>query len=77
MTTFKKDFDKYFHMTLQKWLVQKRLDLAHFLVAEKHRRPIEVCHETGFENLSHFSFAFKKRFGYPPSTILKFDNKTK
>ncbi|WP_262696861.1 hypothetical protein [Chryseobacterium sp. 3008163] len=23
----------------------------------------------GFENLSHFSFAFKKQFGYSPSEL--------
>lgn len=77
LTTFKKDFKKTFHMTPQKWLVQKRLDLAHFLISEKHRKPIEVYHEAGFENLSHFSFAFKRKFGYPPSTLLKHNKNTK
>jgi len=27
--------------------------------------------EVGFENLSHFSYEFKKQFGYPPTQLLK------
>lgn len=71
LTTFKRDFKKAFHTTPQKWLIQKRLELAHYQLAEKHRKPVEVFYEVGFENLSHFSFAFKKHFGYPPTGISK------
>ncbi len=67
LTTFKRDFKKSFHTTPQKWLIQKRLELAHHQLFEKGRKPIEIYLETGFENLSHFSFAFKKYFGYPPT----------
>jgi AraC-like DNA-binding protein len=69
LTTFKRDFKKAFNTTPQKWLTQKRLELAHYELAEKKRKPVEVCYETGFENLSHFSFAFKKYFGYAPTSI--------
>jgi AraC family transcriptional regulator, exoenzyme S synthesis regulatory protein ExsA len=69
LTAFKRDFKKAFNSTPQKWLTQKRLELAHYELAEKKRKPIEVCHETGFENLSHFSFAFKKHFGYAPTHL--------
>jgi len=71
LTTFKRDFKKAFHTTPQKWLTQKRLELAHYQLAEKHRKPVEVFYEVGFENLSHFSFAFKKQFGYAPTEINK------
>lgn len=67
LTTFKRDFKKSFNTTPQKWLIQKRLELAHYHLFEKARKPVEVYLETGFENLSHFSFAFKKYFGYPPT----------
>lgn len=70
LTTFKRDFKKAFNTTPQKWLTQKRLELAHYELAEKKRKPVEVCYETGFENLSHFSFAFKKHFGYPPTNLI-------
>lgn len=69
LTTFKRDFHKAFNITPQRWLTQKRLELAHYQLSEKRRKPVEVYLETGFENLSHFSFAFKKRFGYSPTEL--------
>lgn len=69
LTTFKRDFKKAFSTTPQRWLTQKRLELAHYELAEKNKKPIDVCFETGFENLSHFSFAFKKHFGYAPTEL--------
>ncbi|WP_339880727.1 AraC family transcriptional regulator [uncultured Algoriphagus sp.] len=69
LTTFKKDFKLAFNIPPQRWLTLKRLELAHFQLAEKNKKPIEVCYESGFENLSHFSFAFKKQYGYPPTQI--------
>lgn len=70
LTTFKRDFKKAFATTPQRWLTKKRLELAHYQFTEKKRKPTEVCYEVGFENLSHFSFAFKKHFGYAPSELL-------
>jgi len=70
LTTFKRDFNKIFNMTPQRWLTKKRLERAHYQLKETQKRPIEVCYETGFENLSHFSYAFKKHFGYPPTALL-------
>lgn len=70
LTTFKRDFKKIFNTTPQRWLTQKRLELAHYQFVEKRKKPVDVCYETGFENLSHFSFAFKKHFGYAPTDLL-------
>jgi len=69
LTTFKRDFKKVFNTTPQKWLIQKRLELAHYQLSEKHKKPAEVYLEVGFENLSHFSFVFKKHFGYAPTAL--------
>jgi len=63
LTTFKRDFSRVFNTTPQRWLTQKRLELAHYQFVEKKKKPIDVCYEVGFENLSHFSYAFKKHFG--------------
>jgi AraC-like DNA-binding protein len=75
LTTFKRDFKKAFTITPQRWLTQKRLELAHYELTEKKRKPVEVCYETGFENLSHFSYAFKKHFGYAPSNLSEQSNR--
>lgn len=69
LTTFKRDFKKTFQLSPQRWLTQKRLALAHYQLAEKSRTPVELYLEVGFENLAHFSYAFKKQFGYPPTTL--------
>ena len=71
LTTFKRDFKKAFNATPQKWLTEKRLKLAHYQFVEKNKKPIDVCYEVGFENLSHFSYAFKKHFGYAPTELLE------
>lgn len=69
LTTFKRDFKKAFQLSPQRWLTQKRLALAHYQLAEKSRKPVELYLEVGFENLAHFSYAFKKQFGYPPTAL--------
>ncbi|GAB3790889.1 hypothetical protein GCM10028818_61580 [Spirosoma horti] len=69
LTSFKKDFHKAFNNSPGRWLTQKRLELAHYQIVEKKRKPSEVYLEVGFEDLSHFSFAFKKNFGYNPTNF--------
>jgi AraC-like DNA-binding protein len=69
LTTFKRDFKKAFQLSPQRWLTQRRLALAHYQLAEKGRKPVELYLEVGFENLAHFSYAFKKQFGYPPTAL--------
>ena len=69
LSTFKSDFKKLFNNTPGKWLTTKRLELAyHKLTAEKLKSS-DIYLSVGFENLSHFSFAFKKAFGKSPSSI--------
>jgi AraC-like DNA-binding protein len=70
LATFKRDFQKTFHEPPQKWLLQKRLKQAHYLMAEKLQKPSDVYLEVGFENLSHFSNSFRQQFGYSPSSLL-------
>ncbi|WP_031526136.1 helix-turn-helix domain-containing protein [Dyadobacter crusticola] len=69
LATFKRDFEKIFHISPSRWLVQRRLQEAYYLVKEKGKAPSDVYLEIGFEDLSHFSFAFKKAYGVAPSRI--------
>jgi len=69
LSTFKRDFTKTFNASPEKWLQQKRLEQAHYLISKKKQRPSEVYLEVGFENLSHFSFAFKKLYGLTPTEL--------
>jgi len=70
LTTFKRDFNKIYGATPQRWLTKRRLKLAHYLLSESKQKPVEVYREAGFENLSHFSYAFRKQFGYAPKEIV-------
>lgn len=69
LATFKRDFDKIFEISPNRWLQQKRLDEAYYLLQNKKMKTKEVYLEVGFESLSHFSYAFKNKFGINPSSI--------
>lgn len=63
LSAFKRDFKKIFNETPNRWLVKRRLQEARFLIEEKKQRPGDIYIDLGFEDFSHFSFAFKKEFG--------------
>lgn len=69
LATFKRDFKKISNLTPQKWLIKKRLEMAYIKLKEEKKKVLEVCMEVGFKNLSHFSTAFKKQYGIPPTEI--------
>ena len=70
LATFKRDFIKIFGITPGRWLQHKRLQEAYYLLKEKGKNASDIYLELGFEDLSHFSFAFKKAFGEAPSKIM-------
>jgi len=76
ISAFKRDFKTTFNTSPNHWLVQKRLQEAHFLIDKKDKKPSEIYLEIGFENLSHFSFAFKKLFGQTPTELKERKNTT-
>jgi AraC-like DNA-binding protein len=71
LTSFKRDFERTFHEAPSRWLMRRRLEEAYFLMEKKGRRPSDVYIEVGFEDLSHFSYAFKKQFGFAPTKIFQ------
>lgn len=69
ISAFKRDFEGIFHETPGRWLTKRRLQEAHFLMAQNNEKPGNIYLDLGFEDLSHFSFAFKKMFGIPPTEL--------
>ncbi|MBN9299786.1 MAG: helix-turn-helix transcriptional regulator [Filimonas sp.] len=69
LSTFKRDFERIFHETPSKWLLNRRLREAYYLIKEKKKQASDIYLDLGFEDLSHFSYTFKKQFGAAPSKI--------
>lgn len=67
LSTFKRDFGKISDLPPQKWLIQRRLRAAYEMIKNEGRRVKDVYIDVGFKNQSHFSFAFKKQYGFYPS----------
>lgn len=54
--------------TLMQWVMERRLQAARSELQQRHGRSItEVAYACGFNSLSHFSRAYKQRFGTSPS----------
>lgn len=71
---FKRDFVKIFNVPPAKWLKEKRLDQAHYLIHQKNKKPSDIYLEVGFENLSHFYTSFKQQYGVTPTESLTIKN---
>ena len=67
LAAFKRDFKKVSDLPPQKWLMDKRLSVAQDKLQHENKKVSEVYLEVGFKNFSHFSTAYKRKFGYSPS----------
>ncbi|MEL7001836.1 MAG: AraC family transcriptional regulator [Bacteroidota bacterium] len=71
LSTFNRDFKRIYNDTPHRWIMNKRLEHAHNLIVTEKQRPSEVYLQCGFEDLAHFSRAFKKKFNMAPSLLLQ------
>jgi AraC-like DNA-binding protein len=69
LSAFKRDFEKNFNCTPGKWLLEKRLQHGLNLLHNQQKTVAEAAFESGFESASHFSRAFKTRFGKGPAAM--------
>lgn len=67
LASFKRDFAKISSRPPRRWINERRLDLARELLRKERLGAREVCFRVGFKNPSHFSTAYKRRFGHAPS----------
>jgi AraC-like DNA-binding protein len=73
---FKRDFINLFNTPPAKWLKNKRLSEAYYLIHQKKSKPADIYLKLGFENLSHFYTAFKCKYGVTPTESLTSKNKS-
>lgn len=66
LSTFKREFKKYYQQTPSRWFQDQRLEHAAYLLTSQQKRPIDLFEEIGYESLSNFTQAFKKKYGITP-----------
>lgn len=69
LSAFKRDFQQLFNAPPGRWLREQRLRRAKLLLSAGDLQVSEVAFQCGFENLSHFSKAFKEEFGHSPTDL--------
>ncbi|PWT70717.1 MAG: hypothetical protein C5B59_20150 [Bacteroidetes bacterium] len=69
LSAFKRDFERIYHTSPGKWLMEKRLNHTLHLLTNMGKTVSETAFESGFKNTSHFSRAFRQRFGMSPASI--------
>jgi AraC-like DNA-binding protein len=66
-STFKRRFSEIYHTTPQKWLLNRKLEMAAELLRSEAESPSGVYLRVGYQNHSSFSEAFRNHFGHTPS----------
>lgn len=69
LSAFKRDFSAVFESSPRNWLLNRRLEEAFYLIKHEQKRPADIYLDLGFENLSHFYFTFKQKYGTTTSEI--------
>lgn len=71
LSTFKRDFSSIYHTAPGKWLLEKRIAHAEWLLQTSPKNVNEIAFASGFESAAHFSRVFKEKFGNPPRRYRK------
>jgi AraC family transcriptional regulator, exoenzyme S synthesis regulatory protein ExsA len=66
LSSFKRKFEVTYHMPPRRWIQQRRLEEANYLLGSRRMNVTEVCFSVGFENLAHFVHAFKEKYHITP-----------
>jgi AraC-like DNA-binding protein len=66
LSSFKRKFESTYHMPPRRWIQQRRLQEAYYLLGHRHMNVTEVCFAVGFENLAHFVHAFREKYRITP-----------
>lgn len=67
----KKGFKELFGTSIHAYLIQKRLELAKGLLEQDRLSVSGTAFQVGYGNVSHFTAAFRKKYGVNPGDYLK------
>ena len=66
LSAFKRDFTETYHVSPGKWILEKRLGHARYLLETSLKNVNEIAADSGFDSPPHFSRTFKEKYGLPP-----------
>lgn len=69
LSSFKRDFQQIYNISPAQWIRERRLRYAQHLLTTTDMDVSNVCYESGFESIAHFSRTFKEFFGVSPSGL--------
>jgi AraC family cel operon transcriptional repressor len=64
-------FKKYLGKPPTEFVNQLRLEYAAHTIRSTKKKIIDICEDSGFENLSHFYHLFVRQYGIPPNQFRK------
>lgn len=70
-TTLKEGFKHFYNNTVYGYLLEYRMNIACQLLLDSNESLVDIAEKAGYEHQSHFSTAFKRRFGVSPLIFRK------
>ena len=67
LSSFRRDFQLIYQVSPAQWIRNKRLAKAKELLLSTSMPIADICFQTGYENVSHFSRLYKSVFGHSPT----------
>ncbi len=67
LSGFRRDFQAIYQITPAEWIRAKRMTKARELILSTSIPIADICSQTGFENVSHFSRLYKSVYNMSPS----------
>jgi AraC-like DNA-binding protein len=71
VSTFKRRFMKIFQTSPNRWILQKRMEMAKELLQHRREKPGEIFYKLGYQNHSSFTKTFKQTYGVTPQDFQK------
>ncbi len=67
--TLSRKFKKVHHTSVMSFLFEERMKRAVALLRDSDKKITQIAIAVGYKNISNFTEAFTRRFGYPPSKL--------
>ena len=75
--TLKEDFRKAFGTSIYQFYITEKLKRAHLYIEQSTIPLNKIAADLGFGTYGNFTKAFRKKYGYAPSEVMRWDQQTK